>query len=337
MEWRVPQVAVLGAFLAYSVWCQQFEVPDWGGMRWYKGNTHSHSDLSDGDSPSVEITAWYKAHGYDFVVITDSDHMLAAHPGPIDLGAPRLVTGSLLLVPGVQLSDRYLTKPVFVGALNVPCFVKRAGGSTIVDMLQRDVSAVRDAGAVPVVCHPNKASALDQETLLAVSGYSLLEIFNGDYTVQNDGIGGSPSVEQMWDYLLSAGRRAYGIAADDAHCFNGACYPPIYPGTGWVAVRARSLNADEIFRNLDRGLFYASTGVVLEDVLVEAHRIAIKIVQEQGSTCSTEFIGAGGKVLLQTTANPADYKLAGGESYVRARVTDSSGRRAWVQPVFVRP
>jgi hypothetical protein len=50
----------------------------------------------------------------------------------------------------------------------------------------------------------------------------------------------------------------------------------------------------------------------------------------------TEFIGSGGRVLAQVRGPSAAYAIKGNEGYVRARVTDSNGRRAWTQPVRVR-
>ncbi len=343
MLWRLRSVAALAAVLACRASCQQFEVPEWAGMGWYKGNTNTHTDASIGaaDSAPAEVAAWYKAHGYAFVVITDRDLPVSGPPGPIDLGrAPSLTDASFVVVPGMTLGASHAGRRLYVGALNAPRAVFRVMGDTIVDTLHRNVSAAREAGAVPVVLHPNMGFTLNQEMLLAVGGYSLLEVFDGDARANNEGLAGSPSVEQMWDALLTAGRRVFGVAADNAHVYRGAgssFYEPAYPGTGWVVVRARSLVAEEVVGNLERGLFYASTGVVLDDIVVESQRIEVRISAEQAATCRTEFIGAGGAVLAQTTANPAVYRLTGGETYVRARITDSSMRRAWVQPVFVRP
>jgi Histidinol phosphatase and related hydrolases of the PHP family len=38
---------------------------------WYKGNTHTHTFYSDGDSLPDEVARWYVEHGYDFLVLTD--------------------------------------------------------------------------------------------------------------------------------------------------------------------------------------------------------------------------------------------------------------------------
>lgn len=42
-----------------------------GERRWYRGNTHSHTLWSDGDSAPEAVVDWYASHGYDFLVISD--------------------------------------------------------------------------------------------------------------------------------------------------------------------------------------------------------------------------------------------------------------------------
>lgn len=101
-------------------------------------------------------------------------------------------------------------------------------------------------------------------------------------------------------------------------------------------VRARTFSPAEIIENLEKGLFYASTGVALDDMIVEPSRVELRIRQDQDFRFTTEFMGAGGDVLLRTTENPAIYVLRGGEKYVRAKVTNSGGAFAWTQPVFVQ-
>ena len=48
-----------------------------------------------------------------------------------------------------------------------------------------------------------------------------------------------------------------------------------------------------------------------------------------------QFVGRGGKVLAETIDNPATYTFKGGEGYVRARVIESNGAMAWVQPTIL--
>ncbi len=42
-----------------------------GEPKWFKGNTHTHTWWSDGDSPPETVVAWYKEHGYQFLVLSD--------------------------------------------------------------------------------------------------------------------------------------------------------------------------------------------------------------------------------------------------------------------------
>jgi hypothetical protein len=144
-------------------------------------------------------------------------------------------------------------------------------------------------------------------------------------------------MEEVWDYLLTSGMRIYGIAVDDAHNFKEEFGPKrSNPGKGWVVVRASRQDPGEIIRNLETGFFYSSTGVELEEVRIETKRMEIRINQKRDFGYRTEFIGAGGKVLHRTESNPAVFELKDQEAYVRARVTDSGGFVAWVQPIFVR-
>jgi hypothetical protein len=87
---------------------------------------------------------------------------------------------------------------------------------------------------------------------------------------------------------------------------------------------------------LESGDFYSSTGVELEEVERLERGLRLKISATGQTRFTTEFVGAGGKLLSRTSDNPAEYQLPPGEAYVRARVTDSNGLQAWVQPVFAR-
>ncbi|MCG3772911.1 MAG: hypothetical protein JW384_04135 [Nitrosomonadaceae bacterium] len=42
-----------------------------GETRWWKGNTHTHTWWSDGDTPPELVAQWYKEHGYQFLVLSD--------------------------------------------------------------------------------------------------------------------------------------------------------------------------------------------------------------------------------------------------------------------------
>ena len=45
------------------------------GLRWFKGNTHTHTLNSDGDSTPDEVVRWYRDNRYQFLVLTDHNYL----------------------------------------------------------------------------------------------------------------------------------------------------------------------------------------------------------------------------------------------------------------------
>ena len=308
---------------------RRFEVPAWTGT-FYKGNTHTHTTNSDGDSPPEVVARWYKSHGYRFLVL--SDHNVFTDPRTL----AQLVDSTFLLISGEELTSSFETKPVHVNGLNIPGVIEARHAASLLATVQANVDAVREVEGVPHINHPNFGWALTTDILAEVHGDKLLEIFNGHPEVHNVGGGGAPGLEQIWDDLLTRGMRIYGIAVDDAHHFTGEFSPArANPGRGWIAVRSPRLEARSLMDALENGWFYASTGVTLQDIVVTARRIEVRIAPRGNFRYTTTFIGNGGRVLATSITNPAVYDLGDSVSYVRAKVVDSGGAAAWVQPVFV--
>lgn len=309
----------------------RFEVPAWEG-RWYRGNTHSHTTQSDGDSPPEVVARWYRDHGYAFLVL--SDHNIFTDPRTLS----HLVDSTFLLIPGEELSSAFDSLPVHVNGLNIPGYVAPRRAPSLLGTVQANVDAVREVSGVPHINHPNFRWALPAEILAQVRNDRLLEIFNAHPLVHNQGGGGRPGLEAVWDDLLTRGLRIFGIAVDDAHHFTGEFNARrANPGRGWIVVRAPRLEAPALMEALEAGRFYASTGVELADIRVTPTRLEVHITPDGDARFTTTFIGSGGRVLARTGANPAVYELHDATRYVRAKVVDSGGGVAWVQPVFVAP
>lgn len=317
-------------FAAADASAQRFEVPDTRGLRWFKGNTHTHTLESDGDSPPQYVASWYKSHGYNFLVL--SDHNVFVDPATL----AHLVDSTFILIAGEEVTSAFQERSVHVNGLNLPRLVEPRTDSTLVGTIQKNVDAIRDVAGVPHINHPNFRWSFGADELLQIRNDRLFEIWNGHPTVHNEGGGDKPGLEEIWDILLTSGKRIYGIAVDDAHHFQGEFAPGrANPGRGWIAVRAAALDGGQIVRNLEQGLFYASTGVELDDVVVTPERMEVHIRQAGDFRYTTTFIGENGRVLLRTGANPAVYTLSDATTYVRARVDGSGGAHAWVQPAFV--
>lgn len=301
--------------------------------RWYKGNTHTHTLNSDGDSHPDDVVKWYRAHGYQFVALTDHN-VLTTVDG---LNAVHGLDNEFLVVRGEEVTDRFGDRPLHINALEPTRLVPPQGGASAVEAVQRDVDAIRAANGVPSINHPNFGWALSADELAQVRNNRLFEIFNGHPMVNNVGGGGKPSLEEMWDAILSRGILLYGLAVDDAHHFKRHDdRTASRPGKGWIYVRADTLSSRALLAAMERGEFYSSTGVELAEVVATTTEVTVAVKATTFSKYRIQFVGRGGRVLQETLEPRATYRVRGDEGYVRARVLESNGDMAWTQPVMLR-
>lgn len=301
-------------------------------LNWYRGNTHTHTFNSDGDTAPDDVVRWYRENGYNFVFITDHEYITNVAPLNHILGKP----GVFLVLSGQEVTDRFEKKPYHINGLGLEKTIPPNGLNGAVVTLQKNIDDVRAAGGIPQINHPNFGWALTADDIRQLKNVNLLEIHNGHPLVNNLGGGGSPSTEQIWDDLLTGGRLIYGIADDDSHTFKRPGDRAMaLPGQAWIYVRTAELTREAIMAAIDKGEFYSSTGVELEDYTADTAGISIKIKERTASRYRTQFIGSGGRVLAESVTNPAIYKFKGNERYVRAKIHESNGRLAWTQPVFL--
>ena len=293
-------------------------------MPWFRGNLHTHTTNSDGDSRPDEVVAWYRDAGYDFLALTDHDLLTL----PRDHAA---AAGPMLLVHGEEVT----AGDVHVNGLGIRSTIPPIVEATVAGTLQRNVDAVLADGGVASVNHPNYRWQVAPADLLALQGCRLLEVYNGGPETNNEGSADRPSHDALWDAVLSADRRFHAIAVDDAHFFKVFGRPYSNPGRGWVHIRASSLSEATILEALSTGDFYASSGVELATVSSGRSEMAIDIVQQYDLAYRTTFIGRGGEVLDVVDGVEPRYAVRGHEGYVRARIDDSDSLSAWVQPLFL--
>lgn len=299
--------------------------------RWYKGNTHTHTINSDGDSTPDEVVRWYREHGYNFLVLTDHNFITNVD----GLNSLHSAEEQFIVIRGEEISDKFGEKSIHINGLNVERLVKPQGGKSVVEVIQRNVDEIRDARGVPHINHPNFGWAITADDLKKVENNKLFEIYNGHPLVNNLGGGGKPGLEEMWDAILSSGKLLYGIAVDDAHHFKDPWNKNVpRPGQGWIVVRAEELSSAAILEAMEKGDFYASTGVELTDYQVTEKNITITIREEKSSKYRVQFIGKEGRLLSEAITNPAVYQFRGDEKYVRAKIIESNGKAAWTQPVM---
>ena len=319
-----------------------------GELRWFRGNTHAHTLNSDGDSPPDEVVRWYRENGYQFLVITDHEFITDVAPLNGLFGA----SGRFLVIRGQEVTQILddSTHPerrrqAHVNSLNPLRVVMPQGGASLAESFARNLAAIRTAGGLPQVNHPNWRFSVRLADMLALPDSTIFELRNGHPGINNLGgidEGGreSPSTEALWDSLLTRRKLLFAAGTDDSHYFTRPWDRTApRPGYAWVYVRARELTPEAIVAAMRRGDFYASTGIVLRDYTANPRSISLTLVRTRGggedTRFRTEFIGREGRVLSVVHGLTASYTIRGDEGYVRARITDSNGHLAWTQPVML--
>jgi len=295
--------------------------------RFVRGNLHTHSTQSDGDTAPYDVARWYRDHGYGFVALTDHNVLT----GPGDLAA--IVTPDFAIVAGEEVSMWVDGRQVHVNALCTRAVVAGGRFPRAVDALEHAIGEIRAQDGVALVNHANFDWALAPGDVIAADGAVLLEIASGHPYVHSAGDATHPSHEQLWDAALGAGRDVMGVGIDDTHHLVTDADPEAFPGVAWVEVFADAPRGDLLCDALRRGALYASTGASVRRIAVDARSYLVEPVDPDAVV---KFIGGGGRTLASARAGEdgATYRLAGDEGYVRARIEARSGF-AWTPAVRV--
>ena len=293
--------------------------------------------------------------------------------------------GKFLMIQAEEITDKYDGNPIHVNATNLLELIPPQGGNSFLDVLQRNIDAVNkqreETGQVMIahVNHPNFGWGIVAENLIELRGDTFFEVYNGHPGVRNWGDDAHPGTDRMWDIVLAMrlhqGRDPlFGLAVDDTHDYYKHKVGKSNPGRGWVMVKAQALNAENIIASLEKGNFYSTTGVILEDIQINDRTLIIHIREKTGMSYRTQFIGTPkqfdtssnpvlnsqgepahitrvysneiGQVFLETTNNPAIYSFTGAEMYVRAKIisdqlqnnpfAEGDLETAWTQPVLIK-
>jgi hypothetical protein len=400
-------------------------------LRWFKGNTHTHSLWSDGNDFPDMISAWYKDQGYDFLCMSDHNTLNAGEKwvteasvekkkialGPkvldkykIKFGPDwvetrtnakgelevRLKTleeyrkkleepGKYLLVQAEEVSAGFGKAPIHINAVNLTEAIQpKKDVQTIRETMRVNLQMIAEQAVKagrPILAHinhPNFRWALTADDLAHVIEDRFFEIYNGHPGIYYGGEATrvDSEHERIWD-IANTIRIAelkqpplFGVGTDDSHNYHGGATTP---GRGWVMVRAAKLDANTLVEAMQRGDFYASTGVSLDDVTFDktSRTLRLKIQGKAGVKYRTEFRGTLknydravkevdapatdpqpkrlqhgadiGKILASSDSLEPSYTMTGDELYVRAIVISDQPmvnppqpdhvQKAWTQPV----
>jgi hypothetical protein len=164
---------------------------------WWKGNTHTHTWWSDGDSPPESVSSWYRERGYNFLVLSDHNRMQEGEFWyPVNTDAKKTALKSyidkfgsdwvesrerdgvtevklktldefrsffearneFIFIRGMEITDRFDKHPIHLNGVNLEKAIVPQGGTSIPEMLQKNVDAVVEQGrrsGRPMFAHVN--------------------------------------------------------------------------------------------------------------------------------------------------------------------------------------
>jgi hypothetical protein len=325
LDKRLPVSAPLGPNKpAHPHFARTFEI-----SHFLRGNVHTHTTVSDGGSSPEQTITWYRSHGYQFLALTD--HNSLSRPSRY----ASLQEPGFVLIAGEEITMTGKGRQVHVNALCTKTRIAGGNFGSAAAALSTAISQVRAQGGVALVNHPNFDWALSPADVSDARDAALLEIASGHPYVHSAGDATHPSHERLWDLALSAGADFMGVGVDDEHHIDVSSDPPATPGRAWISVFGEKAEATPICNALALGQLYASTGVELRRIAVTEREYEVEPV---GGGTTVVFIGSGGRELARSKlAAPgrAAYELQGDEGYVRARIEDENGKRAWTPAVRV--
>lgn len=295
-------------------------------MIWVKGNLHTHTSNSDGDTSPQSVVDWYKSHGYQFLAITDHAKLTLLDG---------YTKGEFVLIPGEEIlasGDKLPTHANAFGMTQPIPYPKKekTTGATAHTL----ISTIRSQSGLPMLNHPFFYWFYGYPELMHENGPFLIEVYNGNYDSKKWGTALMGTGEQMWDALLSNGLEVYATATDDSHHYKKIDNTPGNPGRGWIYAHVPTLTSDAVLNALRKGDFYASTGVELSEYGFDGKEFRVSVVPRAGQNPRIIFIGKNGTILNETKGNTAAYRVsetADPNAYIRCKVVAEDGKTVWTQ------
>jgi len=185
------------------------------------------------------------------------------------------------------------------------------------------ISLVREAGGEVLIAHPYWCGHTLKD-LLPLDGPVAVEVYNATCSK----IGKAFSSVQ-WDDMLATGRYLPAVAVDDVHRGRDIFM-------GWTMLKLRKLSVESVLEALRTGCFYASCGPEIQDFRVEDGVARL----ECSTAAEVHFISrnASGRSHYADNREPftrMELPLPEKWPYVRVEIVDTSGRRAWTNPVML--
>ena len=318
--------------------------------KFFKGNLHCHSNLSDGNLTPNELKELYKSNGYSFIAITDHD-ILHSHSylddkdfltiTSMECSIKEFPNVSTLVNTDMKVChinfyakkqdntfnfcyyskfDKYSTSAVKKE------FIEKFGDNERVYSykdINKLISNGKKNGFFACYNHP-RWSLENYKQYGKYKGFWGVEVFNNSCL----GLGIHEYNENVLDDFLRDGKKIFASCGDDNH------NPPINNDSfgAFVMVNAKTLTYNNIIKGLLNGEFYSSQGPIIKSLIVEDNVIKIEC-----SSCRNIALTTKGRISKNVCATDtngicyAEFPLENKYGYFRITITDNCGKKAVTQ------
>ena len=367
-----------GNLHTHSFWSDGYEFPE-PILHWYKSNNYQFIALSDHNTIAMEekwipvrsdslfqksYNNYLTTYGEEWVETKkDSTNTLVRLKTYAEYRKLFEKEGEFLVIQSEEITDRFEDKHVHINATNIQEKIDPQGGNSVLETMQNNLDQIlrqRQETGVPImphINHPNFFYSITLEDMIALEGEQFFEVYNGHPMVHNLGDSLHISTEEMWDlinisYIANNKPLMYGLATDDSHNYHRKGQKWSNAGRGWVMVQADTLSAPSLIQAMEKGDFYASTGVTLASLDHSDDALTIAVAAEPGVGYTISFIGClkgetETRELLSVDAAKARFKFPKDLLFVRAKITSDKRQEnpienmkyelAWTQPILKAP
>lgn len=286
--------------------------------KWYKGNTHIHTSLSDGGKTPEEVVDMYRDAGYDFIAITDHWHV--SNPTSF----PTNDTG-LLILGGIEVDGKDATGQYYhvVALGNFDTLQPE-------ESLEKTLKILSSQDAFLILAHPYWCG--NQLCDLQRFPFHAMEIYNHVCNWLN----GKGHAHYLWDTALAKGIAINGIASDDAHLL---LQHPGWNG-GWLMVQSEELSSNAILQALRAGRYYSTTGPLFYNICYKDGFITC----ETSPITQARLVGQdylGNRVVAQDKPTMTSFSFMinpntplARSPFLRLEIEDTNGHRAWTNTLY---
>ncbi|MCL6594974.1 MAG: CehA/McbA family metallohydrolase [Firmicutes bacterium] len=318
------------------------------GARWYRGDLHLHTLLSDSRLSADLLSRLALERGLDFAVITEHNTLTTAW-----------VPTSLMVIPGVELTSTRGHVNVLGVRSFPPLWYGEAPTLESEAAIDRLLAAYAAEGAVCSVNHPLLKPWRWEWEGLSLARVQAIEVLNDPSYPAN--AAATRGALALWDEMWRFGYRVWGVGGSDVHLLpeerRAPDEPPQVVGDPTTCVWAEALTPAGMVEGIRRGRVYVTRGPALapEAVVGGERRLPGEDLAPDGGPVELEYslrveegpgegwvrwVENGEEVALEPLSARGRHSLrrrwpAGVYRWLRVEVLDGRGGLvAFVNPVY---